>query len=334
MTVPAATRLDELYTRAADGHVPLGVMLEVNHACHLDCVQCYIGRDPRERPLSADEYRRVLDELAAEGALFLTFTGGEIFLRPDLVELLAAARTRGFAVTCYTSGTLINPAVADALAGLWLDAIEITLYSVRPEVHDGITRVPGSAERTMTGVRLLRERGVTVRVKAPIMTLNDGAHVEVAAFAHALGASHRFDATVAPRRDGDRTPLGYQLAQDRVARLHRDPLFGREDADDRCATSDGVCGAGRWGCDISPSGDVYPCLAFPYGASAGSLRERSFHDIWHGSPLMRQIRGLTAADLRDAAGGCAHGHGECARCLGFLLTLHPGRLLAPPLRRT
>jgi MoaA/NifB/PqqE/SkfB family radical SAM enzyme len=317
------SHLDRLFERAAEAWVPLAVMVEVNHACPLDCVQCYIGEDPKERPLSLDEYRRVFDELATEGTLFLTVTGGEIFLRKDLLAILRGARDRGFVLTCFTSGTLITPALADEIAALAPCAVEITVYSVTPAVHDAITRRAGSSARTLEAVRLLRERGVPVVVKAPLMTLNAGAYREVAAFAESVGASHRFDVTIAPRRDRDVAPLGYQLVASRIGTLGRDPLLADTvERREACGADSGTCGAGRWACDISPSGEVYPCLAFPYGVSAGSLRTRSFREIWHAAPLMQRLRRLSARELTDAAGDCGHGAGECARCLGFLLTIH------------
>jgi radical SAM protein with 4Fe4S-binding SPASM domain len=329
----SATHLDRLYALAAETWIPIGVMIEVNHACHLSCVHCYIGKDPQERPLTTDELRRVLDEIAAEGTLFLTISGGEIFLRKDLLEILGHARRLGFILTLFTTATLITPEVADRVAALYPLAIEISLYSIRPEIHEAVTRRPGSHARTMEGVKLLRERGVPVTLKAPIMTLNDGEQVGVKAFADSLGADSRFDVTISPRRDGDTIPMNYQLAAERVSQLGRDPILGRA-AGPREARPPGAtpCGAGRWGCDISPSGDVYPCLAFPYGLSAGSLRQQSFHEIWHSSPMMRRIRELTLGDLGRASGGCGHGGGECTRCMGFTLTLHGSDALGLPSR--
>src|SRR3972149_5908592 len=216
------THLDRLYDQAAESWIPLGVMIEVNHACHLACVQCYIGKDPGERPLTADELRRAMDELAAEGTLFLTITGGEIFLRKDLLEILGHARRLGFVLTLFTTGTLLSPEVADRVAALHPHAVEITLYSVAPGIHETVTRRPGSHARTMNGVALLRDRGVSVIVKAPIMTVNAGEHLGVKAFADSVGAEHRFDLTVPPRREGDATPMGYQLAAERDAQLGRE----------------------------------------------------------------------------------------------------------------
>lgn len=319
----SATHLDRFYERAAEAWIPLGVMMEVNHACHLACVQCYIGDDPGEHPLTAGEIRRVIEELAAEGTFFLTITGGEIFLRKDLFEILSHARQLGFVLTLFTTGTPITSEVADRVAALYPCAVEVTLYSTRPEIHEAVTRRPGSHSRTVEGVKLLRDRGVRVIVKAPIMNLNAGEHVGIKEFVDSVGAEHRFDLTIAPCRDGDAAPMDYQLAAEWVAQLGRDPILGKLAAPKEPRPAEAMpCGAGRWSCDISPSGEVYPCLSFPYGLSAGSLREQSFHEIWHDSPVMRRVRELTLGDLDHASGGCGHGGGECGRCLGFSLTLH------------
>ena len=66
--------------------VPLDSTIELTHRCPMDCRMCYLHRISRE--LSTDELKKVLDQLAREGCLFLLLTGGEPFLREDLMEIL------------------------------------------------------------------------------------------------------------------------------------------------------------------------------------------------------------------------------------------------------
>ena len=50
---------------------------------------------------------------------------------------------------------------------------------------------------------------------------------------------------------------------------------------------------------ISPYGDLYPCMVYP--VPAGNLREKSFHEIWNGSPLLQDLRTKSVDDLRGGA---------------------------------
>ena len=59
------------------------------------------------------------------------------------------------------------------------------------------------------------------------------------------------------------------------------------------------CNCARGNCAISSRGEVYPCVSVPW--SAGNIRKQPFIDIWHGSPVFEQIRGLRIADYPSCA---------------------------------
>ena len=63
-------------------------------------------RAARSRELRTEEHFRLLDELADAGGLWLLFTGGEIFARPDFLEIYLYAKRKGFLITLFTNGTL------------------------------------------------------------------------------------------------------------------------------------------------------------------------------------------------------------------------------------
>lgn len=315
---------------ASRAHVPLTVLFEVTHRCNLGCQHCYLTEGPVGRPkptrveLTLEEIRPIFDDLAEAGTFFLTLTGGEVFMRRDFLEILAEARARSFSVTIFTTGTLLTEDTADQVAALHPLSIEVSIYSARPEVHDAITRIPGSHARSLRALRRLHERGVVILIKSPVMSLNGGEYHGIVALADELGAGYGFDPLLIPRRDGDRTPLA--LAPDRAAMrefLH-DPVLARELSQPvRCLPQKGeeLCGSGRRTCMISPYGDVFPCGVHP--TPAGSVREHRFLDIWRGSPLLQSLRRTTVGDLK---GGAKAGAGF--RCSALAL-IEEGDFLAP-----
>src|SRR5262245_64118601 len=115
---------DRLVRVASRAHIPLAVLFEVTHRCNLGCSHCYLTEGPMGRPkptrdeLTFDEIRRVFDQLADAGTLFLTLSGGEVFMRRDFLEIVAHARACGFSVTVFTTGTLLTPETAAQLADL------------------------------------------------------------------------------------------------------------------------------------------------------------------------------------------------------------------------
>jgi MoaA/NifB/PqqE/SkfB family radical SAM enzyme len=280
----------------------------VTHRCNLGCAHCYLTEGPVGRPrptreeLSLEETRRVLDQLAEAGTFFLTLSGGEVFMRRDFLEIVAHARSRSFSVTVFTTGTLLGPETATRLADLEPLSVEVSIYSARPEVHDAVTRIPGSHQRSLRALRLLKERGVIILIKSPLMSLNSGEYRGIVTLAEELGAGWGFDPLLIPRRDGDPEPVRLGLHRQELREFLADPVLSRELSQPvRCLPQKGeeICGTGRRTCLISPYGDVFPCGVHPI--PAGNLRERSFHEIWTGSPLLQDLRAKTVDDLRNGA---------------------------------
>jgi MoaA/NifB/PqqE/SkfB family radical SAM enzyme len=303
-----ACHYDRVVRAASKAHVPISVLYEVTHRCNLGCQHCYLTEGPVGRPrptreeLSLEEIRRVFDELAEAGTFFLTLSGGEVFMRRDFLEIVALARSRGFSVTVFTTGTLLTPERAAELADLHPLSVEVSIYSARPEVHDRVTRIPGSHARSLRALRLLRERGVAILIKSPLMSLNAGEYRGIVALAEELGAGCTFDPLLIPMRDGNPSPVGLALDREKLRAFFADPVVARELAQPvKCFPQKGeeICGTGRRTCLISPYGDLFPCGVHPI--PAGNLREKSFREIWTGSPLLKDLRTKTVDDLRDGA---------------------------------
>src|SRR5258705_12720443 len=143
---------------------PVNGAIEVTRRCPLECAHCYnnlpMGDEgARSRELTLAEHVRILDELAEAGCLWLLYTGGEVFARPDFLDIYSAARERGFLITVFTNGTLITPRIADFLAERPPFSIEITLYGRSRATYEALTGVPGSHQRCLRGIDLLSNRG-------------------------------------------------------------------------------------------------------------------------------------------------------------------------------
>jgi MoaA/NifB/PqqE/SkfB family radical SAM enzyme len=303
-----ASHFDRLIRVASRAHIPISVLFEVTHRCNLGCEHCYLTEGPVGRPrptrpeLSLHEIRLILDQIAETGTLFLTLSGGEVFLRRDLLPIVAHARSCGLSVTIFTTGTLLTPETATGLAGLHPLSVEVSIYSARPDVHDRITRIPGSHARSLRALHLLKERGVIILIKSPLMSLNSEEFHAIVRLAEELGAGYGFDPMLVPRRDGDMTPVNMSLDQRQLYQIFADPVIAKELSQPvRCLPQPGeeICATGRRTCLISPYGDVYPCMVYP--VPAGNLREKSFREIWTGSPLLQELRAKTVDDLKDGA---------------------------------
>ncbi len=300
--------------------VPLSVQFDLTYRCNERCVHCYLDHD-NHGEMTAAEIKKVLDQLAEAGVFFLCFSGGEVFMRRDFFELLEYARSLQFCVKVKTNAFLIRGQEADRLRALSVESVQVSIYSHRPEVHDAITKLPGSLERSLAGIRLLRERGIKVVVANVLMRQNLADYLGVVSLARELGAEFTVDPTITPMMDGDRSILGLGIGTEDLRRIFRTPeLVG--DVQEACGpppavdsdTLDGLpCSAGHTFCYISPYGDVFPCVQFPL--PTGNVRRQSFQEIWKHSPQMNEVRAIRGRDLPTCS-SCAH-LGTCTRCPGL-----------------
>ena len=302
--------------------IPLGVQLDLTYRCNERCVHCYLDHEDRGEMTTA-EVRDLLDQLADAGALFLILSGGEIVLREDLFDIVEHARGLTFSVKLKTNALTIDRSVAERIAALDVESVQVSVYSHRPEVHDAITRVPGSFVRTVEGARLLKAAGVRVSFANVLMKQNAADYAEVRALAASLGMSCSVDPTITPMMDGDRSILDLNADFHALERVfHDSSLVGR--TEEFCAPPAGPleekdalemlpCSAGHTACYISPYGDVYPCVQFPL--PSGNVRTTRFLEIWRNSPQLNDVRSITMHDL-EACSTCVHGS-SCSRCPGL-----------------
>jgi len=312
--------MQDMNRRALKMGVPLGVQFDVTYRCNERCVHCYLDHDDRGE-MSTEEILDLLDQLAGAGVFFLAFSGGEVLMRMDFFRILEYARSLLFSVKVKTNGFMIREKEADRLGELGVQSVQVSIYSHRPEVHDAITKLPGSLKRSLAGVRLLRERGMKTIIANVLMRQNLPDYTGVVALAKEMGAEYTLDPTVTPMMDGDRSILGLGISQMDLRQVFRTPeLIG--DVDEFCAppppvddaARDGLpCSASHTFCYISPYGDVYPCVQFPL--PTGNVRQQKFLEIWKHSPQMNDARSIHGRDLPTCS-SCAH-LGTCTRCPGL-----------------
>ena len=221
------TLMQEMNERALKAGVPLGVQFDVTYRCNERCVHCYLDHDDHGE-MTAAEIMDVLDQLAEAGVFFLTFSGGEVLMRMDFFRILEYARSLLFCVKVKTNAFMIREKEADRLRELGVDSVQVSIYSHRPEVHDAITKLPGSLKRSLAGIRLLRERGMKVIIANVLMRQNLQDYPGVVALAKELGAEYTIDPTITPMMDGDRSILGLGISQHGPASGLPHPGTGRQ----------------------------------------------------------------------------------------------------------
>ena len=321
-----------LQAKARAHDIPIHVMLELTNRCNAWCRHCYISNRSPVNELNLSEYENILTQLAAAGTLFLVFSGGEPLMRTDFFEIAALARRKEFSFNLFSNAILIDTGIADRLAELCPQRVEISLLGGRADTHDRITRVPGSFEKTLRGARLLIERGISVQFKTTWMRENIEEAAGIQALVKDIGASFRSAFLVIHKRDGDVSTADLRATPDQMRAMIQQNYDRREvkavppePAPLAGSQKEGnPCGMGQVSCRIDSYGKVYPCAAV--NIVLGNLRQQAFDSIWHDSEELKRLRSIRIADLTEC-GSCEF-FSRCSRCAG-LARMETGSLLGP-----
>lgn len=305
----------ELFSKSEEKMIPIVGLLELTYKCNLKCLHCYIIDDYQEKELSAGQIKEILSQLAEAGCLILTITGGEPLLRNDFWEIAAFARDLGFALVLKTNATLISREAAKQLKELNFYRIDISLYGVSNDVHDGITNNKNSYQKTRVAIEYLIEEGLTVQLNVFLMKKNQLELLEIIKQSREMGTGLSFDYTISPKNDGSTGPLIQQLSEKELIRVME--VLESEKIDvtscPQIAPNSNICAIGRRTFSITPYGNVYPCLQYPQ--EAGNLLKDDFATIWRESKLLNKIRKWKLEDLHICSS--CRDIDYCLPCLGL-----------------
>lgn len=323
---------EALRERATQKQMPLVVHFDLTYRCPLRCVHCYLTGGKKRLECSLDEVKDILSQLADAGSLYLTLSGGEIFLRDDLSEIITHARKLHFAVRLLTSGVLLDTGKINEIAGWHPEMVAFSVYDLNPLIHDAITKKNGSLAKTLDAIHALKEKNVRLKISSVLMKSNVNGYQKLYNFAKELGAQFQADYRITPKTDGSQKPLRFHINDQEVMRVLSDPIFSMEHEQDPAQGYSGIfnsipCGAGQMSCYISPYGVITPCVQVPI--ECGNLREKTFSEVWDVSPVLKAFRAIRFSDMPKCANCELFAY--CRPCPGLNL-VETGSIFTPPQR--
>lgn len=327
---------------------PYALLAEVTYRCPLHCPYC---SNPLQQghgaELTTTEWSRVLEEAAALGVLQVGFSGGEPLARPDLTDLIAAARTAGLFTNVLTSGVGLTTSRLAELRLSGLDSIQLSLQADEADLADSIAGTRAHRLK-LDAAKWIKEAGFPLSLNVVLHRQNLDRLPQILNLAEELGAQRLELANTqyygwALKNRGHLLPTKRQVDSARsIAEAAQKRLAGRLDIfyvlPDYYETRPKPCLAG-WGqryLTINPLGEVLPCptafsipgLAFP------NVRQHSLQWIWKESDAFNRFRGTAwmpepcqSCDQREIDfGGCRC---QAALLLGDATATDPVCALSP-----
>ena len=218
------------------------VWLEITPRCNLQCRHCYAGSSPWMKDPGSVDWNRAIDESYKLGCRKIQFIGGEPTLHPQLGDLISRARTVGYEfIEVFSNLTAVSDRLLDKFSSCGV-SVATSFYSRDPKIHDSITGLSGSFNRTVSGIRRVLARGIPIRVGLILMDVNNQKVDETMRFLADLGISPE------------------KIKVDEVRPVGRGQSLVQCKGQDEALC--GACWQGRLA--ITYDGSVYPCVFSRY----------------------------------------------------------------------
>ena len=288
------------YNEAVEGDAKItSAMFELTYNCSERCIHCYnpgATRNDSEKSfrnreeLTFEEYKRVIDEMYELGLYKVCLSGGDPFSKPIIWDIIEYLWRKEIAFDIFTNGQKVFGDV-ERLLSYYPRLIGISVYSQNEEIHDKVTRVPGSLRKSIKFIEGLSEYGMAMNLKCVIMQPNLNTYRSVKDLARKYGAVPQFEVCVAPSNEGDMcAPRKLRLTEEQLCVVLRDdniPLYVGPEAPNYGGQPRNMavnaCGAGYSSFCVTPEGNVQVCCSFP--ASLGNVKEQSMSEILSGTQL-------------------------------------------------
>jgi mycofactocin radical SAM maturase len=299
---------------------PVNITWEITHLCNLRCAHCLSASSvasPDE--LTFEECKGIVDQLAALKVFEINFGGGEPFLKDYFLPLLRYIHSRGIVTCISTNGTCLTDEAIALFTDNPLVNVQVSLDGATPEVNDRI-RGKGTFNKIIKGIERLAGKGFPLSINTVVTSVNFSQLQQLKELAESYGANlrvSRFRPSGRARESWDTFKLNPAQLQEIAAWLENDLSILTGDSffsisqDGRRKMGLDMCGACKMTCCIDPVGNVFPCAFLQDGPfRGGSLREKTFKDIWDNAPAFLRLRHLEPSSCRtcpryeNCRGGC------------------------------
>ena len=279
------------------------VHLEITARCNERCVHCYFPDLCRRGTMSKDLFLRILEQCKSEKVLNITISGGEPMLNPNLLFFIEECWKNNFSINLLSNLTLMTDEMVELFADIPLLSVQTSLYSMDPDVHDAITSVKGSFEKTKQAIEKLHRHNIPMQINCPIMRQNRTSYQSVIKWAKALNIEASSDYMLFGCFDGTGKNLNCRLELHEVESVIKEEYSMQLQGDKRERKSElevtgsdySICPVCISSICIAHNGDVYPCEGWQ-SYKLGNLNNSSLRQIWDGAET-NELRTLTFEDF-------------------------------------
>lgn len=288
------------------------IQFELTSRCNERCIHCYIPNSKKNvgKDMPFEKFCNILDQFAELGGFHVSLSGGEVFLYKDIIAAIQYCRQKDMEICILSNLISLKESQIPLIKEANVSYIQCSLYSMNPTVHDTITTVKGSHEKTLNNLKKLIAADIPVQISCPLMNANRDSYVDVLKFAQENKIKAYSDYILMGEAnlciDNLRNRLSLEDTE-KVIRsiIEHDIDYPRwikekrpyiETIDKERYAKQALCGVGLNNICVAENGELYPCPGWQ-SMIVGNTNEKSLKEIWENSDNLKKLRKITNSDF-------------------------------------
>jgi len=282
--------------------------IEIISQCNERCLHCYIPHENKISEIEPDLFNNIIEQCKDMKLLHLTLSGGEPMLHHNFCEFLKKCRESNFSVNVLSNLTLLNNQIIEEMRANPLLGVQVSLYSMDARIHDEITQIKGSFEKTKKAILTLIENDIPLKISCPILKQNKDNYTDVINWAKKHKIHVGNDYVILAKYNHTLQNLEHRLSSSEVKQVIYDMAkndieyineLKKESEKKRNITeNDYVCSVCSSSICISEKGIVHPCAGWQ-DYNVGYIKEASLKEIWNNSKKVNFLRNLKKKDFPE-----------------------------------
>lgn len=273
------------------------IHIEIAEACNERCIHCYIPSQYKMGLIDSTLFYRIIEEGRDLNIIHVTISGGEPLLHKDISGFLKRCRELDLSVNVLTNLTLLTDDIIFEMKRNNLLSVQVSLYSMIPEVHDSITMLKGSFEKTKAGILRLCEEGIPVQISCPIIKQNKDSYVDVLHWGKSQNIAVATEPVIFAAYDHSGCNLENRLSLTELENVlstqmqegYAETFRKDAQAKEKKARNDPICSVCRYSFCVNANGMVFPCAGWQNNV-IGDLNHETIQEIWEKSEKIQQLR--------------------------------------------
>ena len=311
--------------------------LEISNPCNEKCIHCYrTCEQTKQGFLSFDAVKKIFSDIKPirENRINVLLTGGEALLNKDWRKILVYSMEQNARVSLFTNGTLMNDDDVHFLAKFKDDPhfkeVQISLYSLQPEIHDAITGLKGSCERSLKTINALKSAGIRVFISSPVMKTNKATIPALMRYMDNAGIGNCANLFIFENSDYKSRNIAHRLSVEDLEKFYAETsnnnfqlgyVWGYNQKKENIYNQL-FYGSAANGILVSGDGNIYPMIG--WYEKLGNIHEDSIKEVFLSHPLLERCRQIKIGDFAECRK--CNDIGYCSFCPTTHLTANNGKL--------